>query len=452
MHPRDYQEEILANYEELIGKHRRIVVVLPTGGGKTVVAAERVKRAFLAGKRVLFLALAREQVQQAFDKFVAVGIPEDQIGVILAKDSRSNEHAPIQLAGLMTILARDFKRGDMPKVEVVVVDECHHAVAASYRKVLSCYPEAEVMGLTATPERYDGRGMSEAGFDGLLVGATTMRLCSLGHLVAPRVWGIEREGLVNLKGIRADAYGDFAKGEAAARMNMSQIIGKHVEHYEKHGAGRAAVVYACTIEHARAIGGRFRETGHDVEFLFGEEHTTIADRERILSRLANAEPVVVLNVGVLMEGWDCPAAKVCIIARPTRSWTLHMQMIGRFLRPFGTTVPTVLDHAGNVCRLGMPDAERQFRLVMPKREGTEKQAPKAKECRECGAINALGVKECSDCSAPFGKRSEPEEIDGELVEYTGASREQLLWVAKKHGYHPGWVEWALRDIRASQSR
>lgn len=443
-----FQRDAIRTYDELSKCNKRIVLTLPTGGGKTIVAAAIIAKRLRQKKRALFLAMRREQIEQAFDKLVQYGVSPDKMGTILADEAivRSNPSAPIQIASLMTLLRRNLKQDEMPGADVLVIDECHHSVAKSYEAVLKLYPEAEVLGLTATPMRYDGRGLNDAGFEAIVVGATTMQLGAAGYLTLPRIWGIANRELVDLKGIKIDAYGDFAKGEAASRMSRPEIIGCHVEHYEKYGVGRSAVVYACTIEHAKSIGVRFSIAGHEVEYLFGPDHTSNRERERILTRLQKGERVVVVNVEVLTEGWDCPAAKVCIVARPTRSWTLHMQMIGRFLRPCGAVTPTILDHVGNIIRHGMPDAEFEFRLVMPKLTLAESKISKAKECKACGAVCALGVKECFSCGAEFLIRKTPSEIDGALTEYTGASREKLLWIAKSRGYHPGWVDWSLKRM------
>lgn len=445
-----FQSDAIQAYETLSREHQRIVLVLPTGAGKTVVASEIIRRALGLDRRwngkpagrVLFLALPREQVDQAVAKLVAWGAPAGLIGTILARDDRSSPEAPIQVATLGTLLARNFKTGDMPPAGLVVIDEAHHSVAPTYRAVLARYPKARVLGLTATPMRLDGRGLADAGFQGLLVGATPMQLGIEGYLAMPRMWGPGEKARVDLKGVRVE-QGDFAQAESSRRMGKPTIVGRHVSHYEELGGGHSAVVYACTKLHAKKIARRFRKAGHPVALLFGD--TPLEERRALLRRLDSGERLVVVNVGVLTEGWDCPAAKVCILARPTRSWMLYMQMVGRFLRPWKGVTPIVLDHAGNRLRHGPPEQNVDYQLVMPKRAKSTEPSPE-KECPICGAFVATGTVECPECGHEFEIDRVPKEQAGTLVEYVPTEEEKasvlatIRKVAEARGADEAWVQ------------
>lgn len=457
-----FQREAVRAYKKASEEHKRVVLVLPTGGGKTVVAVAIIRWklgierwADIAGtkKRVLFLAMPREQVEQAVARLVEWGVPEEAIGTILAGDDRANPDAPIQVATLASFLSRKLRKEDIPPADLIVIDECHHAAARSYLRVLALYPDADVLGLTATPERYDGKGLADAGFTVILTAATTLRLGIEGYLTLPRMWGPGETARVDLKGVPVLA-GDYNMKVAGKRMSRNAIIGRHVSHYEEHGGGRSAVVYACGKLHAKKIARRFRKAGYNVELLFGD--TPLEERRRILRRLDRAEKVIVVTVLVLTEGWDCRAAKVCILARPTRSWTLYMQMIGRFLRPWNGVVPVILDHAGNRLRHGPPEQEREFRLVTRKKPRSAEPAPE-KECPECGTFVATGSKDCPECGHEFALERVPEEKAGTLVEYVATPEEKaatldvIRRIAKERGADEEWVRkvYALRFHEAS---
>lgn len=432
----DFQKEAVRAYGTEARTYQRIILVLPTGGGKTVVAAEIIRRALKAGKRILFFAHVRELVDQAVDKLTKWGVPIESIGTILSKDERSNPAAPVQVASWQTLIRRD-----KPEADLIVIDECHHAVAKSYRTILSLYPRAKVLGLTATPMRLDGRGLAEAGFQQILVAATMNRLTIEGVLAHPSMWGPGEASRVDLKGVRIE-QGDFEKNDTAKRMSKPKVIGRHVTHYEKLGGKHTAVVYACTKLHGKRIARRFKKAGHDVEQIYGDTH--LDERRRILKRLDRGERVVVVNVNVLTEGWDCPAVKVCILARPTRSWMLYMQMVGRFLRPWKGIKPIILDHAGNRLRHGPPEKEREFKLVMPRQMKSSEPAPE-KECPECGAFVMTGTVECPECEYTFPIVRIPQEVNGKLVKY-GMSEEEkgallatIKRVAKVKGASDTWV-------------
>lgn len=434
------QKEAVREYEARGREgYRRLLVVLPTGGGKTVFAAEVVRRN--PELRVLFVAHTREIIEQAFDKFIRAGIPRTQIGFILSKDKRVNAEARVQVATIQTLSRRDH-----PAADLVIVDEAHHAVAKTYAALLALYPEANVLGLTATPVRGDGRGLGEVGFEGIIVAATPLDLIAQKHLVTPHVRSVSDEDLPDVKGVRLK-HGDYDIPQLERRVNRRKLIGSIVAHYEQHAGKRSAVVYAVTKKQARNLARAFRRRDHDVELLYGIGDTTLPERQRILGRLDRGERVIVINVGVLLEGWDCPPAKCCIIARPTRSWTLHMQMVGRFLRPWKGVQPIVLDHAGNCVMHGLPQQTRDFALAMP-RHSPSTSLPPAKKCPECFAIVATGTKTCPDCGYEFGIEREPKHKRGELVEMKyvpseeekAAALERIKRVAQEKGADDAWVQ------------
>jgi DNA repair protein RadD len=413
---------------------RRVLLAEPTGGGKTCQAAHMIREWVKRGARVLFVAHRREIINQAYQTCIDWGVRRDQIGVIMADDDRWNPKAMVQIASKDTISRRKWTW----KFQVVVVDEAHHAAADTYLWVLSRCRDAVQLGLTATPYRNDGRGLALS-FDELIIGATPSELIASGHLAKPRVFTVSKEqaGVIAsaLKEVRR-VRGDFNVGQLSKAMRRNVLIGSIPEHYAKHAETRPTVVYAVDLEHGRRIFNAFKKAGIRVEMITGD--TDVDDRGDIvgnpaegkLGRLATGETQVVVNCMVLTEGWDCPAAKCIILARPTWSLSLLIQMCGRALRPTGET-PIILDHAGNVFRHGiLPHHDLQLTLEDGVVRKKSKLAP-LKQCPKCDSTCERTDETCENCGHEFGVDRELEEESGELEEVDEAELKRQREVEKR---------------------
>lgn len=348
---RPYQQRALDTLRAHVaaGK-RRILMVCPTGGGKTALAGAIVASARQFGNRVLFFAHRKELVEQPLAEFARWGVTE--CGVMRADDERTSRAAPVQIASVQTLARRD-----LPPADVVFVDEAHRAAGDTYRRILDAYPEAIIIGLTATPCRLDGKPLGDV-FEVLEIAATYSELISDGHIVAPVVYSsLDQPDLSKVH----TRNGDFAEDELVLEMLKPQVLGSIVSEWQKHAGGRRTVVYACTIEHSLEIVSRFLSAGIRAAHLDGA--TRLDERAAILARLESGALQVVSNCQVLTEGWDCPPVKCVQMARPTKSLTLYMQTVGRALRPWNGVRPVVIDHGGNVARHGMPHEDREWSLL-----------------------------------------------------------------------------------------
>jgi DNA repair protein RadD len=389
---RPYQRESLDRARELLASpsRPRVLYVLATGGGKTSVAGDLVRSEVAAGGRVLFIVHRKELADQAFTRFGQFG---QRAGVLMGDDERTDRSAPVQVASIQTLVRR--AQLDPPPT-LVVVDEAHHATAGSYLKVLAAYPNARVLGLTATPWRTDGTGLGDL-FQDLVLAATPKQLIEAGFLSRYTGYCYDTPDLkrVHKRG------GDFVEGELADVMAEKTLLGNTVSQYLEHAAGKRAICFAVNVKHSQALAERFREQGVPAEHLDGG--TARDEREAILERLARGVTLVVCNVGVLTEGFDCPTVEVVILARPTASLGLHLQMIGRALRPAeGKAIARIHDHAGNIFRHGKPDAEHDYTLSpTPKKKkreaGDADDSDGLKSCPACFAIIAASCAECPDC-------------------------------------------------------
>lgn len=414
-----------------------MLLQMATGAGKTFTACLLIRAAVENGRPVLFAAHREELIHQARDVMVEdAGIDARNVGVILS-GYQENRRALVQVGSIQTLSNRV-----LPPMDLGFIDEAHRSAGSQYVRLFKHYEGKPFIGLTATPWRLDNKPLSEF-YDVMIEGPLPSELVRLGYLSDPEVYAEplpEFEGEVGIKD------GDFEERSLEKIVMRPELVGRIVPHYELYGGGQRAFCFAVSVAHARQIAYAFQGRGHSAEVLSGE--TPRADRRELLAAFARGELRILISVGVLLEGVDCPAAKVAIWARPTLSVTVYLQGTGRILRPWGGITPVVLDHAGNVDRLGMPLAKRAWSLTTaPRREGMMGGAL-MKECANCGAEAACGKRVCGECGMLF--RDGPGEIgesDEELQRRRVLTPDEIYrevfvrhWaVAKKQGFRPGYV-------------
>jgi DNA repair protein RadD len=450
-----YQTDIAAEFERRVERgDRSILLVAPTGSGKTVIAS-----ATIAGctRRVLVVAHRREIVNQTSDKLAARGVPH---GIIQAGDEKKlRPMAAVQVASIQTLHARAIRSSTMlmPLADLLIIDEAHHACAMTYKKVIDAYPNAIVLGLTATPCRGDGRGLGGI-FKTMIECPQVPDLIDQGYLVRSRVYAPVDP---DLRGVRTQA-GDYVESQLAERMDRDQLVGDIVTHWFKYGESRKTVAFACSVGHSVHIRDEFIKAGVHAEHLDGS--TAIDERAAILARLASGETEVVCNCMVLTEGFDLPDMGCIILARPTKKMGLYRQMIGRGLRPAdGKRDVVILDHSGAVFRHGLPEDRVMWTLVPDLRatapEHTKRQSryeSKLIECSQCTTLR-VGGKPCPNCGfLPKRPAEYMAHVDGDLglVEDGKAKAgvfDQAEWqamlthIAEQRGYKPGWVAYKFKE-------
>lgn len=382
---------------------KRVLLVCPTGGGKTVIASEIIRSAGLKGARVLFLAHRRELIQQTCDKLNRFGVAH---GVIQAGYPMALQRS-VQVASVQTLIRR---LSVLSRVDLVFVDEAHHVTAGNtYSKILEAYPGAVVLGLTATPWRLDGQGLGDV-FDSHVLAATPRELRELAFLVPVGGWEYEA---IDTESARVQR-GDFVQADLQASAKSARVVGDAVAEWLQHAGGKRTVLFATSIDHSKLMADEFRKAGVPAEHVDGEMPE--AERDQVLARLRSGQTLVVCNCNVLTEGFDCPELEVCILLRPTLSTSLALQMIGRILRPApGKTMARIHDHAGVLAAHGHPYAERDY---SPETDGrtnrnvAKQTIPPSKRCKACKSIVARWP--CDSC----GFAPDPSEI---RVEYDPAA-------------------------------
>lgn len=451
---RPYQEGVLTELTDLLRSTAaaKALVVAPTGSGKTIIGAELIRQA--AGAKVLFLAHRRELIRQAQSKLAEAGIKP---GIMLA-DVDPDEMADVQVASVQTLWRR---RATLPPADLVIVDEAHRSRARTYQSLLARYPRAAVVGLTATPCRTDGRGLGNI-FDTMVSCPQVAELIDQGHLVRTKVYA---PSTPDLHGVHV-RMGDYKEDELAAAVDTPKLVGDIISHWHRLAEHRKTVVFATSVDHAVHIKNEFVKSGVRAAHIDGG--TPKPERDGILERLSLGELELVTNCMVLTEGWDQPDVSCLVLARPTKSFGLYRQMVGRGLRPVrGKEFCLVLDHAGTTYQHGFVEEPVYWSLDVDHKARSvahvNRQAhpdQRLTDCTSCGAVREAG-KPCPVCGfQPVRGGRWVDAMDGELCqlhrngklephEYTPEQREEfqamLVHIALERGYKLGWVAHKYRE-------
>lgn len=415
---------------------------MATGAGKTLLAAKIVEGALSKGNRVTFCVPALSLIDQTVDAFWREGIRD--VGVIQGDHPMTNPLRPVQIASAQTL-----SRRSIPSSEVVVIDECHVQFDV-YRRWMA-QPEWQrvpFIGLSATPWS-KGLGLL---FDELIVAATVEELIAAGFLSPFHVFGPSHP---NLAGVRTVA-GDYHEGDLAEAMDKPALVADVVETWRQLGEGRPTLVFAVNRAHAMHLHERFEEAG--IGSAYVDAFTSIDEREAIRKRLDAGEIRVVCNIGTLTTGvdWD---VRCIVLARPTKSKMLYVQIIGRGLRlAEGKEDLRVIDHSDTTARLGFVTDIRQDALddgkPKPKSAGGQDKGPALpQECQKCSFLKPAGTHACPHCGFAPQRQSEVETAAGELVEIgrsekrKAAPAEKREFLAQLLGFNKG-SKWAKGMYRS----
>jgi len=373
---REYQEKSITILVENIrsGISSQLLCV-PCGGGKTVIAAEIIRRAVKKGSKILFLAHRRELINQCAAKLESFGVHD--YSVIMGIDKRFNPDAQVHVASVQSLIKREF-----PPANLIIIDECHRAVSKSYLDIIANYPNAKVLGLSATPERLDGKGLDNL-FSDMVEVTTIGDLIGEGFLVKPLLYTGKLDSSF-LAGVKK-RQGDYAEGELQELMDTPKLIGDIVSNWKDKAAGRLTIVFASGVEHAEHIAREFFNSGITAAALHGG--MPVQKREAIIGDWRKGYIKVVVNCMICTEGFDFPELECCVLARPTKSISLYLQMIGRIMRSApGKSSALVLDHAGCIEEHGAPHIPREWTLIGEKERKKKENLEELKTCDSCDMI------------------------------------------------------------------
>jgi superfamily II DNA or RNA helicase len=331
--------------------------------------------------------------------------------------------ANVVVASVFTLVKRI--KGMQP-FDLIIGDEAHHFTPdSSWGKVVIGFPRARVLGVTATPERLDGKGLGQM-FDDMVMGPTVAELTAQGFLSHAIVYAPSAPDL-NGVGTR---MGDYVQKQLEEAMVKTVITGSAVKHYGKYAPGKKAIAFCVSVRHAKDVAAEFREAGFTASHIDGGMKEE--ERDGVLKAFEEGRVQVLTSCDLVSEGFDLPAVEVAILLRPTKSLGLYLQQCGRAIRPHPDKEKTIiLDHAGNTARHGFIDDDRDWTLADGFVQGRGK-GDKAETVRTCTACFAMHKPSptCPVCGYVYPvKPRMVKHIDGDLV-VTSRDGEQDMTTAE----------------------
>ena len=390
---RSHQITALQMLRQSLAKEKRLVIQMPTGAGKTLIAAKIIEGAISKGNRVIFTVPAIPLIDQTVRAFEAEGI-----------HPRTDTLAKVQVASVQTL-----RRCEIPDAALVIVDECHIR-AEVIEKLMDERPDVFFIGLSATPW---ARGMGFR-WNGLLIPVTIGELIVQGFLSRFSAYAPD---LPDLSGVKI-SKGDYAESGLEAVMGDAKLMGSVVTTWLQRGQNRPTLCFAVNRAHAAQLAAQFES--HGIATAYVDSYTDRVEREVINQRFKAGEIKIICSVRTMTTGVDLPVS--CIIdAAPTKSVMLHVQKIGRGLRVNpGTEDCIILDHAGNSLRLGLVTDIRHASLdssnpgEKPQRKAGAERLPRP--CIKCETLHT--GKACPSCGHERRAVANVDSVDGDLVEIT----------------------------------
>jgi DNA repair protein RadD len=444
MIPRPYQADAFTALRTSFRTgHKRPLLVAPTGAGKNLIARLAIEAAVANGTRVVFVAPRKELVEQTSRTLDHAGINH---GIMQGAHWRFRPSLPVQVATTATLMRRQVREPGL-----LFIDEAHVFFDAA-TALRGRFPGAHMIGMTATPVRLDGRGLGEI-FDDLLVVAEMGELIGEGYLTGYQIFAPPWQA--DTSGVKMTA-GDYNRRDLARAVDRPSLTGDVVQTWLQKAERRPTLVFATGVEHSQHLANAFCAAG--VRAVHVDAETAMEERTEAIRGLTEGRLEVVCNVELFTYGVDVPRVSCISVARPTQSLALHLQMLGRGLRPYPLKeYLLVLDHAGNTYRHGLPAEPREWSL-----DGVVKQsgeaAPGVRTCPMCFACCPSGTLVCPACGEPFPKKSRDGIVvkKGELsavgegwAARTPPDRKVELYakwckLAREHSYKPGYASAVFR--------
>jgi superfamily II DNA or RNA helicase len=449
---RDYQKEAIEQLRNSLRQgNKRPILVAPTAFGKTILCGAIIKGAIAKHKSVLFLAPRRELIYQTVQEFEALGI---HTSMIMAGEPLGYSMGRCKVASIDTLLSRAVRTNkmDLPKVDIIILDECHLMISKERKKLIDAYPKELIIGVTATPALPNNGSMGDV-FDDLIITHDIKKLTEDGFLTPLRYFG---GSCTDLAKIKINKDGDFQERSLGSAMDDPKLIGDIFENWSRIAPTKQTVIFCVSCAHAQHVYELFLRKGIKAEYIDGR--TEKNERKDRLDRIATKESQVLVNCQIATYGLNIPCLECCVLARPTRSLVNFLQSVGRIIRlADGKEEAILIDHAGAIELHGRIDDPMPWSLdgettVTERKEKAKKEekTPKDVTCASCGYIFRQS-RICPKCkyemiprheSIPF-HQADLEEIKVKKEKYSEAYKqdffEQMIGYARRNSKSDYWA-------------
>lgn len=348
--------------------------------------------------------------------------------------------------GMVQTVVRRLEKTSEPAL--IIIDESHHVLANSYKKIINHFSNAKVVGFTATPVRINGGGLGD--INDMLIEKVNVKWLIENQFLAPYKYFAPE--IVQTETLNVKRTGEFDMTSLDDQFNKRMIWGDVIKHYQKLADGEQAILYASSIYQSEKMAASFNAVGISSAHIDGKTPKLI--RDDIIKRFREGEIKVLCNLDLIGEGFDVPDCSTVIMLRPTQSLSLYIQQSMRGMRYKHNKTAIIIDHVGNVKRFGLPDMERTWSLAPRKGSNATKAEAPVKICKDCFMTVSQTAKKCEHCGHEFKVEVKPTQIDegAELQEITEAvfkvnysspgeckNMKELYEYAKEHNYKNGWA-------------
>lgn len=423
------------------------MVVSPAGSGKTVTMSEIARRATKKKNSVLFAVHRREIVNQVKETFLANDVDMDYCEI-----------------GMIQTITNRVKKDRVRAPTTILIDEAHHALSKSYTRVLDAFPNAVVLGFTATPVRLSGKGFTNV-FDDLVLGKSVQWLIDNKRLAPFKYYSVN---LVDEEKLKKTSTGDYSNKSIDNSMDKA-IYGDVIKSYERFAKDKKAIAYAHNVQASKDLAEEFIKNGYAAMQVDGE--TDKETRYRAIKQFRSGEIKILVNAELYGEGVDVPDCQCSILVRPTDSLTLYVQQSMRSMRYQPNKQAIIIDHVGNFSRHGLPNTDHnwtEYFQGISKKKKKKSDDLQMTDCPSCYAVIEGSPAQCPFCEHIFEVeiRDDLEKVDTELVEidqdfkvdytlinYAKKDKDELETLedfylfAKARNYKDSWIKFQVAELK-----
>lgn len=377
---RPYQLALKNKAREAFKNNKRVILLAPCGSGKTVIASSIMQDAIKKGNKVWFIVHRSELMKQANDTLERYGIPKKNLEVYMVQ----------------SLAHKLDKIKEEPNL--IIVDECQHSSSSTYRKIINQYPNAYILGLSATPTRLTGKPLGDI-YETIISEVTAKQLIEMKYLADYSYYAPELN--IDFNNIKIKA-GDYDTEDVNRVMSKAKIYGDIIKTYKKLANNKKTILYCASIEYSKKMEKLFSENGYKIKHFDGT--TPEKERQQIVEDFRNNKIQMLTNVDLIGEGFDVPDCECVLLLRPTQSLNLFIQSSTRCLRKNGDKKAIIIDYVNNIQKHGLPTMDRQWSLDK-----------KVKEYDNENDDGTLRIRVCKECFSTFE--------GGDVCPYCGAKYE-----------------------------